>query len=158
MPLVVGLGVVRSLNAIGVGARIVVLAVAGDEREIRVWSEAGVLGFVGGGASMTALCDVTLAVAHGEVSFSSDVVGVLFQRTVTGDSRGESRQRAGPRLTQRELEVLELLSRGMSNKQIGQTLGVEVSTAKNHAQNIFRKLGVHRRAETTAWADTRRDS
>jgi DNA-binding NarL/FixJ family response regulator len=53
-------------------------------------------------------------------------------------------------LTVRELEVIDLMNEGLSNKEIARRLRIEVSTAKNHVQNILLKLNVHRRGQAAA--------
>ena len=55
------------------------------------------------------------------------------------------------KLTRREREILELLSTGLSNKQIALQLSIELSTAKNHVHNILEKLGLHHRADAAAF-------
>ena len=53
-------------------------------------------------------------------------------------------------LTSRELEVVELIERGLSNKEIGSELHIEVTTVKNHVHNILEKLQVRRRGDAVA--------
>jgi two-component system, NarL family, nitrate/nitrite response regulator NarL len=53
-------------------------------------------------------------------------------------------------LTVRELEVVDLMNEGLSNKEIARRLGIEAATAKNHVQNILLKLNVHRRGQAVA--------
>jgi DNA-binding NarL/FixJ family response regulator len=53
-------------------------------------------------------------------------------------------------LTNRELQVVELINRGLSNKEISSRLRIEPCTAKNHVQNIMQKLGAHSRGEAVA--------
>jgi DNA-binding NarL/FixJ family response regulator len=53
-------------------------------------------------------------------------------------------------LTVREIEVVDLMNEGLSNKEIARRLGIEASTAKNHVQNILLKLNVHRRGQAAA--------
>jgi DNA-binding NarL/FixJ family response regulator len=60
-------------------------------------------------------------------------------------------QRKGDLLSAREWEILDLLSQGRSNRQIGETLFISESTAKVHVRHIFEKLGVHTRVEAVAW-------
>lgn len=55
-------------------------------------------------------------------------------------------------LTERELDVLMLLARGLSTADIAQSLSISSSTTRNHIQNIFQKLGVHSRSAAVAWA------
>jgi DNA-binding NarL/FixJ family response regulator len=65
--------------------------------------------------------------------------------------RGRSTSPAQP-LTRRELEVVKLLVQGLTNKQIGDLLGVSASTIKTHVQSIIRKLGVSDRTQAAVWA------
>ena len=59
---------------------------------------------------------------------------------------------AGSPLSSRELEVARLVARGLTNKQIGQTLYVSERTAENHVQHILTKLGFSNRSQIAAWA------
>jgi DNA-binding NarL/FixJ family response regulator len=59
---------------------------------------------------------------------------------------------AGSLLSPRELEVARLIARGLTNKQIGQTLYVSERTAENHVQHILTKLGLRNRSQIAAWA------
>ena len=61
-----------------------------------------------------------------------------------------SRRRIPARLTLREREIVGLIARGLSNKEIARRLGIEVTTVKNHVHNILDKLGVARRADAVA--------
>jgi DNA-binding NarL/FixJ family response regulator len=58
---------------------------------------------------------------------------------------------AGPRLTDRELEVAELVAEGLTNSSIARRLSVAPRTAEAHVENIRRKLQVHSRAQIAAW-------
>jgi DNA-binding NarL/FixJ family response regulator len=55
-------------------------------------------------------------------------------------------------LTERELEVLLVLVRGRSNREIAENLGISAKTVGHHVQHLYEKAGVHSRAAATAWA------
>ena len=55
-------------------------------------------------------------------------------------------------ITPRELEVLRLLARGRTNRQIARSLGVSESTIKAHCSRLFARIGVHNRTEAAVWA------
>ncbi len=57
-----------------------------------------------------------------------------------------------PRLTERELEVLDLVAEGMSNREIAEKLYISENTAKNHVRNILEKLHTHTRTEAVMCA------
>ena len=61
-------------------------------------------------------------------------------------------QTDSPALSQREIEVLELVARGLSNKQIAYSLEITETTAKNHVQHILQKLGAQDRTRATTVA------
>jgi pimeloyl-ACP methyl ester carboxylesterase/DNA-binding CsgD family transcriptional regulator len=65
-------------------------------------------------------------------------------------------QSSGPRLTDRELEVAELIAEGLTNQSIARRLSVAPRTAEAHVENIRRKLGVHSRAQIAAWVTEHR--
>ncbi len=66
---------------------------------------------------------------------------------------GMRRRRTGPGgLTRREVEVLQLVSNGMTNRAVARALWVTSETVKFHLSNVYRKLGVGNRAEASEWA------
>ena len=86
-------------------------------------------------------CSAIQAVSQGESAFDSRSAAAMV-RSVNARSPLESKQ-----LTDREREVLSLLARGLSNRDIGRRLYISETTAKFHVGNIIRKLNVSRRAE-----------
>lgn len=81
-----------------------------------------------------------------------DRTGLGRARLVLG-GKVVRRRRTGPGgLTRREVEVLELVSRGMTNRAVARYLWVTSETVKFHLSNIYRKLGVSNRAEASQWA------
>jgi DNA-binding NarL/FixJ family response regulator len=75
-------------------------------------------------------------------------VGVLLLQVMSGAPNERPRMTAA--LTDRELDVLKLLERGLSNKEIAAELVIEPATAKNHVHNVLRKLNVNRRGQAAA--------
>src|SRR5205807_1012175 len=88
----------------------------------------------------------------GETVCSPCVAGTLFRR-VAALSRARTPAAQAPRLTSREVEILRLVARGLSNKEIARILCVQPSTVKNHVHRFFEKLGIHRRDQVGAWLD-----
>jgi DNA-binding NarL/FixJ family response regulator len=66
--------------------------------------------------------------------------------------RDERTQVPGPRLTDRELEVLKLVAKGLNNRDIGAELFISENTVKNHVRNILEKLHLHSRMEAVVYA------
>ena len=97
------------------------------------------------------IATTVLSVARDELLCPPPIAGALIRRV--GLLAAESREtRLGARLTRREREVLALLTRGLSNREIAHLLSIAVATTKNHVHNILDKLEVGSRAEASAWA------
>jgi DNA-binding NarL/FixJ family response regulator len=92
-----------------------------------------------------------LAVARGEMVLSPAVTPAVFDvlRRAPG-SDNDSRQEGLGALTAREREILNLLARGRSNRDIAEELFITNKTVKNHLSRIYEKIGVHSRAEAIA--------
>jgi DNA-binding NarL/FixJ family response regulator len=105
--------------------------------------------------------DVNLAKRHGASGFLGKSIdrGTLIESIHTVAAGGTCFLAGRPlaasdvdALTERELEILRHLGRGLSNDSIGRVIGVSGETVKSHLKNIFRKLGVMTRAEAVARA------
>jgi DNA-binding NarL/FixJ family response regulator len=97
------------------------------------------------------------AVASGEMVLSPAVTPAVFDvlRRAPGPSNDEDELGLGS-LTAREREVLNLLARGNSNREIAEQLVITNKTVKNHLSRIYEKIGVHSRAEAIAlWLGVR---
>jgi two-component system, NarL family, nitrate/nitrite response regulator NarL len=130
-------------------AKVVAVGVPEDENEVIACVEAGVTGFVLAGEGVQALVESVQAAMRGEVHCSPQMAAALARRvtTLAAVQRGVP---PGAGLTARELEVVELIDEGLSNKEIAHALRIEIATVKNHVHNILEKLQVNRRAEAAA--------
>jgi two-component system, NarL family, nitrate/nitrite response regulator NarL len=131
------------------GPRVVALGVAERDDEVIACAEAGVSGYVTRDESLSHLTRVLFGVLEGAIPCSPRMAAALLQRV---SSLAAERAPAGPRaaLTRRETEIVELIDRGLSNKEIARRLCIELPTVKNHVHNILGKLQVHRRGEAAA--------
>jgi DNA-binding NarL/FixJ family response regulator len=139
------LPLVRAMRAGRPEVQVVTLSVPDAEAEVLACAEAGAAGFVTLDSSLDDLCAILLSVRRGDVLCSPWIAGALV-RHVTALARGASDRRA-PDLTPREREVMDLVEQGLSNKEIGRALHIELPTVKNHVHNILGKLHVSRRSE-----------
>jgi two-component system nitrate/nitrite response regulator NarL len=129
-------------------ARIIALAVPQAEDDLIVLLEAGVLGYVTREQSLDAVVATIVDVVRGEM-VSSPALRTLVARHV----RALAAEFCAPvhaRLTARELEILDLIAGGLSNKEIAKELAIELATVKNHVHNILEKLHVGTRAAAVA--------
>jgi DNA-binding NarL/FixJ family response regulator len=107
---------------------------------------AGALGYVHKGDSPEMLLNAIRAVSAGKNWVSPNVANVLLESMRDQEEKPESI------LTPRELDVLRAMATGVTNKEIGDTLFISEQTVKNHASNIFAKLGVETRVEAVLYA------
>jgi two-component system, NarL family, nitrate/nitrite response regulator NarL len=144
-----GCTLARALLVHAPDTKVVALGVSEVDDEVMPLIEAGVSGYVTRDSSLD---DVTLAVkgvADGGPLCSPRMVG-SFLRRIAALSAGLHPERMDAQLTSREVEIVQLIDRGLSNKQIARELCIELPTVKNHVHHILEKLGVRRRGEAAA--------
>jgi two-component system nitrate/nitrite response regulator NarL len=129
--------------------RFVTLASARSDDEVVAWADAGASGIVDRMGSPEELTVVLEAVSRGELVCSPRIAGALL-RHVRALGRVHGPVAPHARLTKRECDVLSLISRGMTNKEIARHLRLRLPTVKNHVHNIFEKLEVRSRVEAVS--------
>ena len=129
-------------------AKVIAFAVRDSEAEIIALAEAGVIGFVGREQSIGDVVESVDVVARGEAFCSPAIAAALVHRVAAAAS--DRSPTASARLTARELEIVELIDAGLTNREIAHRLCIELATVKNHVHNILEKLGVTDRAEAAA--------
>ncbi|WP_433796256.1 LuxR C-terminal-related transcriptional regulator [Actinoplanes sp. CA-252034] len=137
------------------GIRVVMLGLSEVTTEILGWIEAGASGFVTLHHSIADLVEVIGDVARDEFSCSPQLAAALMHR-VTALAATRRQEWAGDLLSPRELEVVALIERGLSNKQIATQLFITLATVKNHVHNILDKLDVRARGDAAAYLRQRR--
>lgn len=150
MPRLGGVEAIRQIRARHPAIQLIVLTTYGDDDSIFQGVAAGARGYLLKDAPRDELFRAVRAAARGESLLQPIVATRLLDRF----SRGKSGP-APATLTERELDVLRLLSRGSANKQIGAALQIRESTVKTHVASIFQKLDVSDRTEAVTVALTR---
>jgi DNA-binding NarL/FixJ family response regulator len=135
-----GVALTRKLIAEYSDARVLVFSTYGRDEEVFQAMKAGAKGYLLKTATRGELLAAVRAVAAGGRYLPPDLAGRLAGRL------------ARPEVSPRELEVLHLVRRGKSNKQIGAELFVSEDTVKRHVTHLFQKLNVQDRAEAVAEA------
>ncbi len=132
-------------------AKVVIIGVFGTENESLECIEAGASGYILPESCLEHLIETIQMVHRGEASCPPDILARLFERVASLRMQLQTvNYNDLSSLTQRELEVLQFVSDGMSNKEISAHLGVELKTVKNHVHRILEKLQVHNRREAVA--------
>ncbi len=129
--------------------KVVALTVPEIDSEVIACAEAGVAGYVTRDGSLNDVIQSIDAVAKGELRCSGRIAASLLRRVTALAAEGHTTGLVEC-LTGRESRILELVERGLSNKEIARELCIEVATVKNHVHHILEKLGVHRRGEAAA--------
>jgi two-component system NarL family response regulator len=143
MPVLDGVGAIAEIHQENAAARIIVLTTYDTDNEIYRAIKAGARGYVLKDARREELLDCIRRVSRGETCIPQSLVEKLAAG-VSSDT-----------LTGRELDVLTLLARGKSNKEIGANLYISETTVKAHLRSIFTKLNVLSRTEAIATASRR---
>lgn len=129
-------------------APLLAINVRDTDEDVLACVEAGAVGYVLQNAPVDELAAAVRRAVRDEPFASPHVVATLMRRVAALSEEGQ--RGAVGSLTSRELEVVELIEQGMSNKEIAAQLSIAVTTVKNHVHNILEKLKVHRRGEV-AW-------
>jgi DNA-binding NarL/FixJ family response regulator len=134
------------------------LSVSDAAEDVIAVIRAGARGYVTKTISGPDLLDAVRGVADGDVVFSPRLAGfVLDAFAATGPAPAEPETDPGlDLLSEREREVMQLLARGYTYREIGQRLFISVKTVESHASNVLRKLQLSNRNELTRWAATNR--
>ncbi len=140
---------VRSLAQGAENAVIIALAVPDAEADIIACAEAGATAYITREGSIDELVATIQAASAGQLNCSAKIAGALFRRL---SSASLDRQSATgcERLSPREMQILCLIEKGQSNKEISRSLGIELATVKNHVHSILEKMNVSRRGEAAA--------
>jgi two-component system, NarL family, nitrate/nitrite response regulator NarL len=136
----------RELRCLVPESHVVVMAIV-DELGIVPWAEAGARGYVTRSSGLDAVVATVHSAARGEFACSPQVAAALGRRLEELASEGRPATDGPAALTRREREIVDLIDRGLSNKEIAGRLFIQVSTVKNHIHRILDKLGVEGRRE-----------
>jgi DNA-binding NarL/FixJ family response regulator len=142
----------RRLSDVAPASRVIILAEPRDEDAVMAGLAAGASGYLSKRASLVQVVDAVRAAHAGEVPVSPDIAANLVLRL-----RNDLRQRLDADsldavLSEREIDVLRLLSQGLDNAAIARELSVSPATVKKHVSNILVKLGLRNRVQAAIYA------
>lgn len=120
-----------------------------DLNQILLLLQAGAAGILTRDATLPELTRALIATGRGEIVLPQNLATQALAALTRGSLRAQQNIAT---LTEREREVLMLLAKGMTNKDIAQTLFLSVRTVETHLRNIYSKLNVASRTEAVLWA------
>ncbi len=147
-----GVEVTTSLMSFDEPPRVLVLSASGEQLDVLDAVKAGATGYMVKSASRQELVTAVQRVAAGDTVFTPGLAGLVlgeFRRLSEAPTAAGSET---PRLTERETEVLRLVAKGLSYKQIAERLYLSHRTVQNHVQNTLRKLQLHNRVQLVRYA------
>jgi DNA-binding NarL/FixJ family response regulator len=147
-----GVEVTAALVKADPSVRVLILSASGEQDDVLDAVKAGATGYLVKSASRDELLSAVLRVAEGDTVFTPGLAGLVL-----GEYRrlSDAPAQAGsdtPKLTERETEVLRLVAKGLSYKQIAERLFLSHRTVQNHVQNTLRKLQLHNRVQLVRYA------
>ncbi|MDQ6840277.1 MAG: response regulator transcription factor [Actinomycetota bacterium] len=153
MPRLSGIEATQKIRELVPTVQILMLTVSDDEDDLYEAIRAGANGYLLKEVSIEDVPEAIRAVTRGESRISPNMASKLLTEFKSLADRADQRQEApAPSLTARELDVLKLVARGMSNREVGDTLFISENTVKNHVRSILEKLHLHTRMEAAMYA------
>jgi DNA-binding NarL/FixJ family response regulator len=137
---------VRAIAAEWSDVALVALGLDEQRQEVIKCGRAGFAGYVARDASIETLCKSLSEIVEGRLACPPEISGGLLRALFRRDPRSDETA-IDLALTRRESEVLQLLGRGLSNKEIGHELSLSVATVKHHVHHVLEKLKLSRRAQ-----------
>ena len=148
-----GVEVTASLVRSDPGVRVLILSASGEQADVLEAVKAGATGYLVKSASRDELLAAVRRVAAGDTVFTPGLAGlVLGEYRRLSDAPASTSDPDSPRLSERETEVLRLVAKGLSYKQIADRLYLSHRTVQNHVQNTLRKLQLHNRVQLVRYA------
>ncbi len=151
MPKMSGIDATRAIAEVVPTAKILMLTVSDDEEDLYEAVKAGATGYLLKEISIEEVANAIRAVMSGQSLISPSMASKLLSEFNNLAKQAQQKVMA-PRLTDRELQVLKLVAKGLSNREVAEELFISENTVKNHVRNILEKLQLHSRMEAVMYA------
>jgi two-component system NarL family response regulator len=150
MPKSSGIEACRAMKEVAPSSKIVMLTISDEEGDLFEAIRAGASGYLLKDIPLDEVADVVRAVHGGQSLINPSMAAKLlteFAALNKRDQEERAEQVPPPKLTDREMQVLKLVAKGMNNRDIARELFISENTVKNHVRNILEKLQIHSRME-----------
>jgi DNA-binding NarL/FixJ family response regulator len=150
MPRSNGIEACRAMKEVVPSAKIIILTISDEEEDLFEAIRAGASGYLLKDIPLDEVAETVRAVHGGQSLINPSMAAKLlteFASLARRDEEERSQQVPAPQLTEREMQVLKLVARGMNNRDIAKELFISENTVKNHVRNILEKLQIHSRME-----------
>ncbi|MFI9105264.1 response regulator [Streptomyces fildesensis] len=155
LPGMSGVQVCKDVVADNPALRVLVLSASGEHEDVLEAVKSGATGYLLKSAGRDELVEAVRRTAIGDPVFTPGLAGLVlgeYRRLASDPAPASSDEPEAPRLTDRETEVLRLVAKGLSYKQIAERLVISHRTVQNHVQNTLGKLQLHNRVELVRYA------
>ena len=153
MPKRGGIDACTAIHEVVPSTKIIMLTISDEEADLYDAIKAGAMGYLLKEISIEEVASAIRAVHGGQSLISPSMASKLLTEFASVIKRTDDRQQVPtPRLTDREMEVLKLVAKGLNNRDIAKQLFISENTVKNHIRNILEKLQLHSRMEAVVYA------
>src|SRR5215467_723498 len=152
MPRSSGIEACRAIKDVAPSAKIIILTMSDEEEDLFDAIKAGASGYLLKDIPLDQVAEAVRSVHGGQSLISPSMAGKLLTEFASlakreSEEPPQQQQVPAPKLTDREMQVLKLVARGMNNRDIAKELFISDNTVKNHVRNILEKLQIHSRME-----------
>jgi DNA-binding NarL/FixJ family response regulator len=152
IPQLDGIEVTRQIREALPAAKVLVLTMHESEQMVQRALEAGAHGYILKSDLTESLVKAVKSVSEGQRFLTPKVSEIVLEGLLKKESQHQRGERIDPRVTPRETEIISLLARGKTNKEIAALLGITVRTVETHRSKIMLKLGLHSLVELIHYA------
>jgi len=153
MPRRSGIVACTSIHELIPSAKIIMLTISDEEADLYDAIKAGATGYLLKEISIEEVASAIRAVHGGQSLISPSMASKLLTEFTSMSKKADDRQQVPtPRLTDREMDVLKLVAKGLGNRDVALQLNISENTVKNHIRNILEKLQLHSRMEAVVYA------
>ena len=152
MPKLDGIGATKQIKTLHPEISVLVLSAYDDDQFIFRLLQAGAAGYLLKSVHARELIAAIRAVSQGESVLHPSIARKVLSRFVPTATTPANSARSSWELSQREMDFLKLMVKGMSNKEIASEIGLSIRTVQGYLRQIFKKLGVSSRTEAVVYA------